>query len=267
MQNAAFQSTELDAIYVPFHVKQDSLRSAVEGMRALGVKGFNVMAPHKVRITRYLDRLDDLAKEIGSVNTVVNRRGLLYGCNTDGSGAVKSLEEAGAQLNDCSILLFGAGGAARAVAYTLASRARIIRIVNRTSGRAKHLRNHLRVLKKLDAAVEVAALRGRLIRDFLETADIVVNASSMGQRSRNDIPVEREWFHQEQFVLDLVYEPLQTRLLNVAQDAGATIIDGLRMLVNQGASAFEIWTGKQAPVAIMREAVQQRMEVQASESR
>jgi shikimate dehydrogenase len=264
MQDAAFQSVKMDAIYVPFHVKPNHLKSAVEGMRALGVKGFNVMAPHKVKIIRRVDRLDELARAIGAVNTVLNRHGLLYGYNTDSVGAVKSLEDAGAQLDGCSILLFGAGGAARAVAYPLASRAHIIRIVNRTLAKAQRLRNHL---KKLNAVIEIAPLRSKSIRDFLESTDIVVNASSMGQGGFNDVPIERSWFHSSQFVMDLVYAPLQTGFLTTAQDAGAMIIDGLQMLVNQGASSFEIWTGKKAPVAVMREAVQQRMEVQATASR
>lgn len=264
MQNAAFQFDKIDAIYVPFHVKPNYLKNAVEAMRALSVKGFNVMAPHKVKIIRHLDRLDKFARATGAANTVLNRHGLLYGYNTDSIGAVKSLEEAGAQLDGCSILLFGAGGAARAVAYPLASRARIIRIVNRTLAKAQRLSNHL---KKLDAVIEIVPLRNKSIRESLESTDIVVNASSMGQGGFNDVPIKRSWLHSKQFVMDLVYAPLQTGFLSTAQDAGAMIIDGLQTLVNQGASSFEIWTGNKAPLGVMREAVQQGMEVQSPASR
>lgn len=256
IQNAAFQSAHMSAVYIPFCVKKSDLKNAVEGMRALGVKGFNVTSPHKVEVIRYLDKLDLSADEIGSVNTVVNKAGSLCGYNTDGIGALKTLEEAGARLNDRSILLFGAGGASRALAYTFASRARTIRIVNRTLRKANDLQRRLQ--KKFKVDVAVAAPSSRLIKNFVEEADIVVNASSMGQNGC-DPPIQQNWLHRSQFVLDIVYRPIETRLLKIAQSAGATTIDGLHMLVNQGACSFEIWTGRRAPVAVMHDAVRQKM--------
>jgi len=257
IQNAAFQSTRINAVYVPFCVKKSDLKSAVEGMRALCVKGFNVTAPHKVEVCRYLDKLDRSAREIGSVNTVVTRGKSFCGYNTDGIGALRTLEEAGTQLDDRSILLFGAGGASRALAYAFASRARTIRIVNRTLLKAKQLQR--RVQKRFNLDVTVAGLASASIKSFVEEADIIVNASSMGQHGHCDPPIQQRWLRQRQFVLDIVYSPIETKLLKIAQAAGATAIDGLRMLVNQGACSFEIWTGKSAPVAVMHDAVRQKV--------
>jgi shikimate dehydrogenase len=257
IQNAAFQSTRIDAVYVPFCVKKSDLESAIEGMRALGIKGFNVTAPHKVEVRRYLDKLDRSADEIGSVNTVANRDKSLCGYNTDGIGALRALEEVGAQLNNRSILLFGAGGASRALAYTFASSARTIRIVNRTLLKARQLQRRLQKRFKLEVAV--AGLAGASIKRFVEEADIIVNASSMGQNGRFDPPVQRNWLRHGQFVLDIVYSPTQTKLLKIAQAAGATAVNGLRMLVNQGACSFEIWTGRSAPVAVMHDVVRQKV--------
>lgn len=260
IQNVAFQSAVINAVYVPFHVKKHLLRSAVDGIRALDIRGFNVTAPHKMKVIQYLDQLDNLASEIGSVNTVLNRGGLLKGFNTDAMGALMTLEEAGAKLDGRSVLLIGAGGACQALAYTFAPRAQSIQVINRTLAKARHLRGRLR--KKLKVDIQVAQLSSRSIKVFLDRADIVVNASSMGQRGYPDVPVQRDCFHQDQFVMDLVYEPLETKLLKLAQASGATVIDGLHMLVNQGACAFKIWTGKIAPVSEMREALLQRVAVQ-----
>jgi shikimate dehydrogenase len=257
IQNAAFQSTRMDAVYVPFCVKRAELKNAVEGMRALGVKGFNVTAPHKIEVVRYLDKLDKSVGEIGSVNTVVNNGGLLCGYNTDGIGALKTLEEAGARLNDQSVLLLGAGGTGRALAYVFASRAGTIRIVNRTLAKARQLQHS--VQSKFRVNVEVAGLSDPLMKNFVKDADIVVNASSMGQNGCVDVPVQQDWFRQRQFVLDIVYQPIETKLLEIARAAGATTIDGLRMLVNQGACSFEIWTGRNAPIAAMHDAAHQKV--------
>jgi len=257
IQNAAFQSTQINAVYVPFCVKKSELKNAIQGIRALGVKGFNVTVPHKVGIIRYLDRIDRTADEIGSVNTIVNSGGLLYGYNTDGAGALKSLEEAGAQVNDKSILLFGAGGASRALAYSFASHAKTIKIINRTMSKAKQLQRRLQ--KKFEVDVAVIGLSSGLIKDFVDEADIIVNASSMGHGGLVDPPVKQIWLRPSQFVLDIVYNPIKTKLLRIAEEAGATTIDGLHMLVNQGACSFEIWTGKKAPVAAMHDAIRQKV--------
>ncbi len=257
IQNAAFRSTGIDAVYVPLHVKRQSLRDAIQGLRALEVKGFNVTAPHKVSVLRYLDKIETSAAAIGSVNTVTNEDGKLCGYNTDGAGALKALEEAGASPDGKSILIFGAGGASRAIAYTLAQHGNSVRIVNRTIAKAKELARRVRGKFHIDVAY--ASLSSKLLRVFVEQGDIVVNASSMGMDGMANPPVEVKWLRPDQWVFDLVYKPLQTRFLEVAGLAGAKSITGLDMLVNQGACSFELWTGRKAPMLEMRHAIAQKM--------
>lgn len=257
IQNAAFSSTQVDAVYLPFHVKPHSLGIAVNGLRALHVRGFNVTIPHKIHVLRYLDRTDATVSAIGSANTVINENGRLCGYNTDGLGAFNALVEAGAQPHGKSVLIFGAGGASRAVAYTLAKTASSLQLVNRTPGKAKQLANRLR--KKFHTEITSIALSSNLLRDLVKQADIIVNASSMGMNGVSNPPVEAKWLHSGQWVFDLVYKPLQTRLLELAASAGTNRITGLDMLINQGACSFKLWTGLEAPRADMRRAVTQKL--------
>lgn len=257
IQNAAFKSAGIDAVYVPFQVKPSDLRYTVNGLRSLGIKGFNVTAPHKVAVIRFLDRLDDAARQIGSVNTVVKKERWLSGYNTDGLGALRTLEEAGVSLRGKTLLLFGAGGAARAIAYTTAPQLRAIRLVNRTLRRAKQLERRLR--NKFNMDVSSIALSNKVLRRLVEEAEIVVNASSMGMDGRADVPVRNGWLHSGQWVFDIVYKPIETSLLRLASQSGARTINGLDMLVNQGAYCFELWTGRAAPVLEMRHAIAQEL--------
>jgi len=257
IQNTAFHSTRLDAMYVPFHVRRQDLRDAIKGLRTLEVKGFNVTAPHKVNVLRHLDEIETSAAAIGSVNTVVNENGKLWGFNTDGVGALKALEEAGATPKEKSILIFGAGGASRAIAYTLAQQANSIRLVNRTIPKSKELARRIRGIFHID--VTHAPLSSKLLKDYINEANIVINASSMGTDGVANPPIEMNWLRSDQLVFDIVYKPPQTMLLHLASSAGAKTISGLDMLVNQGACTFELWTGRRAPKVEMRHAIAQRL--------
>jgi len=257
IQNVAFRSAEINAVYVALHVTRRSLRDAVKGLRASGVKGFNVTAPHKVTVQPYLDMIEPSADAIGSVNTVINENGKLRGYNTDGVGALRALEEAGESLDGKSVLIFGAGGASRAIAYTLAQRASSIRLVNRTVANSKQLA--LRIRRELHVDAEYASMSDRMLKNFVEQANIVINASSMGMEGVSIPPVAAEWLRHDQCVFDIVYKPLHTRLLELANLAGAKSLNGLDMLVNQGACAFELWTGKRAPIIEMRRAMDQNV--------
>lgn len=255
IQNAAFHSTEIDALYVPFRVRKQELRVAIKGLRALQVKGFNVTAPHKVRVLRYLDKIEITASAIGSVNTVANEDGELWGFNTDGVGALKALEEADAKPKGKSILIFGAGGASRAIAYALAQQASSVRIVNRTTSKSKELAK--RIHKMFHTRVTYASLSSKLLRNFIKEANVIINASSMGTDGVANPPIKADWLRPDQSVFDIVYRPPQTRLLQLANSAGARTINGLDMLVNQGACTFELWTRKNAPILEMRHAIDQ----------
>jgi shikimate dehydrogenase len=257
IQNVAFRSAGINAVYVALHVTRRSLRDAVKGLRASGVKGFNVTAPHKVSVQPYLDRIEPSADAIGSVNTVINEKGKLRGYNTDGVGALRALEEAGVSPDGKSVLIFGAGGASRAIAYTLAHRASSIRVVNRTVAKSKQL--VLRIRRKLHVNVEYASISDKMLKDFVEQSNIMINASSMGMEGVSIPPVAVEWLRHDQCVFDIVYKPHHTRLLELAGLAGAKSVNGLDMLINQGACAFELWTGRRAPIIEMRRAMSQNM--------
>ena len=257
IQNAAFQSASLDAVYVAWHVQRSGLRSAVQGLRALGVLGFNVTTPHKTVIARHLDRLDNLASRVQSVNTVKNERGRLTGFNTDGMGAINALEEAGASLNQRPILLIGAGGAGRAIAYALAEKGCKFTFMNRTISKARLVAKSIRSQFKIHVAI--APLSRKNLQQLLAEAEIIINASSMGMNGKSNLPIKPTWLRPEHYMFDLVYRPLQTTLLQYASLAGARTITGLDMLVNQGACSFSLWTGRKAPLVEMRQAIGQRL--------
>jgi shikimate dehydrogenase len=253
IQNAAFRYTGLNALYVPFRVERSGLRFAIQGLKFLGVRGFNVTTPHKTAMLRYLDEVETKAAEIRSINTVKSERRTLTGFNTDGAGALSALNEAGMPPAGKSILLFGAGGAARAIAHTLAGHGCAINLVNRTISRAQRLANLLRM--KFGIQVNCVSLSSQSMRRYVESADIVLNASSMGMIGNQNVPVLKKWLRSDQCVFDIVYRPVRTMLLRNAILAGARTIDGLDMLVSQGACSFSIWTGKKAPVSEMRRSI------------
>ena len=257
IQNAAFRSAGLNAVYVPFRVEGPGLRLAVQGLRALGVRGFNITAPHKISILRFIDEVETKAAQIGSINTVTNDQGLLTGFDTDGPGALNALREAGVSPNGKAVLLFGAGGAGRAIAYALAEHDCAITLVNRTISRAKRLAKSLH--RSFGISSHYHPLAGRDLHDFVNRADVIVNASSMGMGGANNIPIGRRCLRADHCVFDIVYKPVQTKLLRNAAHAGAKTINGLDMLVNQGACSFELWTGRKAPILEMRHAIDQKL--------
>jgi len=257
IQNTAFRSVGLNAIYVPFPVNESELGSAVHGLMSLGVSGFNVTTPHKTAILRYLDKVDTQAAEIGSINTVRNQAGALIGFNTDGSGAMAAMRNAGLSLAGQSLLLLGAGGAARAIAYSVCQSDCSVKLVNRTASHARRLAKLLR--RKFDITADYAPLSRKAIHDCVDHADIILNASSMGMDAKNNPPIEKTWLRRDQWVFDIVYRPLQTKLLRDAISQGTSAINGIEMLLNQGAESFAIWTGKKAPTRAMRRAIAEKL--------
>lgn len=254
MQNAAFEAVGLDAVYLALRVESSLLRQAIEGFRAINLLGFSVTIPHKVAVMKYLDELDGSAATIGAVNTVINREGKLIGYNTDGTGALAALREAGVDLQGRRILLLGAGGAARALAFSLAETAERITILNRTVSKAEGLAEDVRKV------TEAIVVHGRLDPSTLSvessSADLLVNATSVGMNPKpEETPIDAKLLRSDMVVFDIVYSPLETRLLREARDVGAKGIGGLMMLVHQGAQAFELWTGKKAPIPMMTKAL------------
>lgn len=253
MHNAAFKALKLDFAFLAFKVKAADVEKAVSGMRALGIHGLNVTMPHKSAVINYLDEVDQAAKAIGSVNTILNKDGRLFGFNTDGVGALQALRENGVEPRGKKVLLLGAGGAARAIAYTLAREADELVILNRTAKQAAELANLLK--QTFDRKVVADALSPNAIKDTLQDSDVLINATSVGMKpNANQTPVAFEWLRPDLAVMDIVYNPVETKLAKDAKAAGAKVVNGFEMLIYQGAASFEIWTGHSAPVEVMRHA-------------
>ena len=244
MYNAAFAAVGLNYVYVPFVV--NDLQKAVEGVRHLGIKAVGVTIPYKIDIVPYLDELDSDARRIGAVNVIVNHNGSLLGANTDGKGAVKALQEVTA-IAGRKVVLLGAGGAARAVAFAIADEGGEVVIVNRTKERAATL---------AEAVHGRYAALDRLEQE-VQDAHIVINATSVGSMSTaNESPVQKAYLSPKATVMDLVSHPKETRLLQDAKERGCKIVYGDRMLFWQGALKFKIYTGVEPPIEVMESALQ-----------
>jgi shikimate dehydrogenase len=253
MHNAAFQYLGLDYIYIPLRVLKKDLKNAVKGAKAFNLRGFNVTIPHKVSIIKFLDDIDLTARKIGAVNTVVNEEGKLLGYNTDGLGALEALREEGVDPKGKKVVVIGAGGASRAITFQLAYICSKLVILNRTRIRAVKL---ARELASFGADVDGGSLTLKSLERCLNDSEILINTSSVGMHPNvNESPVPRELLRKDLVVFDIVYNPLETTLLRYARSVGAKSINGVGMLVNQGAIGFKMWTGYEAPRDVMRKAV------------
>jgi shikimate dehydrogenase len=251
MQNSAFRAMGLDAVYVPFKVKKEDLKDAIKGVRALGIRGLNVTIPHKTEVMNYLDEIDPLAGKIGAVNTIVNSDGRLKGYNTDASGFIRSLQNAGINLKNKKSVVLGAGGAARAITFSLVDKVGKLTILNRHLESAQGLAGGLS-----DTRVKALELNAENLKSVLDAAEIVINTTSVGMwPDTSNSPVPTGLFKSGQIVIDVVYNPLKTRLLKQAESQGAKTISGIDMLVWQGALALELWTGQPAPAEVMKEEI------------
>lgn len=253
MQNAALQVLGLDWVYVPFEVAPENAEAAAAAVRVLGLVGVNVTVPLKELVLPYLDGVEDAAAQIGSVNTIHNENGRLTGYSTDGAGFLQSLESVGQSTDGREVYVLGAGGSARAVAWAMASRGSRCRIANRTPARSEALAAGINLVYPGRAsAVEWGA--------ETEPFDLLVNTTSLGMQPREaEMPLLPPGaLSGKPFVCDLIYAPAQTRLLAAAEAAGCGMLNGLGMLVYQGAISLSIWTGRplsEMPVAVMEQAV------------
>ena len=247
MQNAAFSAMGLSARYLAFRVRRERLRDAILGAEAMGFGGLNLTIPLKEEALKFVVP-DENAAAMGAVNTVAFGEGSIRGYNTDGLGALLALEEAGVRVDGRRVLLIGAGGAAKAIARQLALSGAEVTIANRDRGRA----------------VDLAAAgggRGYGLSDLdklVPEAEVGINATSGGMRAGDARLVDGRLFREGQTVFDIVYNR-ETELLQDAARAGAQVIDGVPMLVMQGALSIEIWTGRKAPVDVMEDAVREEL--------
>jgi shikimate dehydrogenase len=253
MHNAAFKASKLDCVFLAFKVKPAEVGNAMSGMRALDIQGLNVTMPHKNAVISFLDEVDKTATCLKAVNTIKNKNGKLYGFNTDGVGALAALRENGVEPKGKKVVLLGAGGAARAIAFALAKEADELSILNRTLNSAAELASLLK--QEFNANVIAYTLSPLAVKANLADADLLINATSVGMKpNAKQTLVAPEWFKPELAVLDIVYIPIETKLAKDAKAAGAKVVSGVEMLIYQGATSFEIWTGCSAPVEVMRKA-------------
>lgn len=259
LHNAAFNALGLDFVYVAFKV--EDLKSAVCGMRALhNFRGMSVTIPHKIEIIDYLDEVAEVDRFIGSVNTVINENGRLYGFGTDGPGALKAILDAGVTLEGKSVLILGAGGASRAIAFTLARFAVLdsLVILDINDSVMLTLADDLRA--GTTVPIETAFLDNCSIANRVPAADVIINCTPVGMHPNVDASlVPAELFNKDQVVFDVVYTPLETRLLREAAAQGCRVISGVEMFINQAVLQFERFTGESAPREVMRQVVMERL--------
>jgi shikimate dehydrogenase len=259
IHNRAFQELGLDFVYLAFRV--EDVEGAIRGVRALeNFRGLSVTIPHKVAVVPLLDDISAVDKGIGSVNTIVKENGRLRGLGTDGPGGRKALLDAGAQLKDKRILILGSGGAARALSFDLAHHvsASSLSLLGVIPEELSRLASDLR--EKTSTPIDDALIDDRTLGAEMEKADVVIQTTPVGMHPKeNNSLIPKNLFRPHQTVMDIVYNPLRTKLLTDAEDRGLKTVSGIDMFVNQAALQFEAWTGQTAPVKVMREAVLQQL--------
>jgi len=243
MHNAAFSAMGVNAVYLAFETEDTN--GCLRGIRALGIKGMSVTIPLKSAVIPYLDEVDPLARKIGAVNTIVNDDGWLVGYNTDALGALKALEEK-IYLQERSCIIIGAGGAARAIGFMLREKGVAISVANRSMERGKELASSLGcpfvTLKEIECI----------------QADLLIQTTPVGMHPHsNRSAVPEQILEPGTVVMDIIYNPLETKLLKMAKARGCVTIDGLSMFIYQGAEQFKLWTGVTPPVSAMTRAVEQ----------
>jgi shikimate dehydrogenase len=260
MHNRAFAALGLNFHYLPIPVTPANLACAAAGLACMNFAGYNVTIPHKVAIMEHLEAVDELARIIGAVNTVVLRDGRATGYNTDGAGYLKALAaQGGIGVEGRRIVVLGAGGAARAIAMTLASSgAREIVLANRTQARAQALAADVNT--RLRPCCRAAPLEPEALKGALTRAEVLINTTSIGMHPLAErLPLDAGLLHRDLVVSDIVYNPRQTRLLMEAAARGCRVVHGDGMLVYQGAEGFRHWTGRAAPVEVMFAALRERL--------
>ena len=259
MHNESFRYHNLDYVYLCFDVNEEGLAIAVDGLKKIGIRGFNLTMPNKNKMIEFVDHLSPAGELIGAINTVVNDDGILTGHNTDGVGFMRSLEDAGHNVIGKTMTVLGAGGAATAIcAQAALDGVKCIHIFARTTSRFWN--RTAEFVKKINEMTNCQAILHdnddkEALRQALEESALLVNASSVGMAPNTDASLieDPSYFHQGLIVYDAIYNPRETKLLRLAREAGCETCNGLYMFLYQGAEAFRIWTGKEMPVDLIKE--------------
>lgn len=259
IQNAAIAAAGLDYAYIAMPIAPEDLKTAVSGLKVANFSGFNVTIPHKVTIMQYLDEIDPVAEFIGAVNTVKIENGRLYGYNTDVIGFINPLLKEGFELKGKTVVIFGAGGASRAIICGLIQQ-KVAHIILGVRNKVKG--EKLAASFKDLISIEAYDWRDEEFTAWLAKADLLVNTTPLGMFPNIDgvVPLEWEKVKNDAFVYDIVYTPAKTRFLREAEEHGHKILNGEKMLAEQGGASLQYWTGKEADVKVMVKALRKYLE-------
>ncbi|MBQ9699370.1 MAG: shikimate dehydrogenase [Lachnospiraceae bacterium] len=258
MHNEAFNQLGLDYVYLCFDVDTDTLKTAVDGLKALGVRGFNCTMPDKNLMCELADKLSPAAEMIGAVNTVVNDNGILTGHNTDGMGYMMATKDAGYDIIGKTMTLLGAGGASRAICAQAALDG--VKVINLFCRQGQNWENTIKLIDTINARTSCKVSLYDIadttsLKKSIDESYILTNGTSVGMAPNVDSCIinDTSFFHEGLVVSDVIYNPNETKLLRLAKENGCSTFNGLYMLLYQGAEAFKIWTGKDMPVDIIKE--------------
>ena len=257
IHNNAFEKLGLNYVYLSFEVNKDNLKDAVQSIKTLNMRGVNLSMPNKKEVIQYLDEISETAKLSQSVNTIVNDNGILKGYSTDGKGFFKSLEEEKIFMKDKNITILGTGGASIAIiSQAVFEGIKNIFVFKRDKNWKEQKKILDNIASKTNCNIELNSLEDKnILKRKIEESDLLINATSVGMKEDFSLIEDKSFFRKDLIVSDIIYNPEKTKLLQIAEKEGCKIINGIGMLLYQGALSFELWTNKKMPVDYIKEII------------
>ena len=257
IHNNAFEKLGLNYVYLSFEVNKDNLKDAAQSIKTLNMRGVNLSMPNKKEVIQYLDEISETAKLSQSVNTIVNDNGILKGYSTDGKGFFKSLEEEKIFMKDKNITILGTGGASIAIiSQAVFEEIKNIFVFKRDKNWKEQKKILDNIASKTNCNIELNSLEDKnILKRKIEESDLLINATSVGMKEDFSLIEDKSFFRKDLIVSDIIYNPEKTKLLQIAEKEGCKIINGIGMLLYQGALSFELWTNKKMPVDYIKEII------------
>ena len=257
IHNNSFEKLGLNYAYLSFEVNKDNLKDAVQSIKTLNMRGVNLSMPNKKEVIQYLDEISETAKLSQSVNTIVNDNGILKGYSTDGKGFFKSLEEEKIFMKDKNITILGTGGASIAIiSQAVFEGIKNIFVFKRDKNWKEQKKILDNIASKTNCNIELNSLEDKnILKRKIEESDLLINATSVGMKENFSLIEDKSFFRKDLIVSDIIYNPSKTKLLQIAEKEGCKIINGIGMLLYQGALSFELWTNKKMPVDYIKEII------------
>ena len=257
IHNNSFEKLGLNYAYLSFEVNKDNLKDAVQSIKTLNMRGVNLSMPNKKEVIQYLDEISETAKLSQSVNTIVNDNGILKGYSTDGKGFFKSLEEEKIFMKDKNITILGTGGASIAIiSQAVFEGIKNIFVFKRDKNWKEQKKILYNIASKTNCNIELNSLEDKnILKRKIEESDLLINATSVGMKENFSLIEDKSFFRKDLIVSDIIYNPAKTKLLQIAEKEGCKIINGIGMLLYQGALSFKLWTNKKMPVDYIKEII------------